>query len=90
MFEYEFDSFNDGTNDYSGNKFPFSHEYTVNLGTTLYEEASIGIDRLIGNIIKQSEVRDRRCRSDQAFRHCLSPAGSSENRIVHSRSRWPA
>lgn len=35
MFEYEFDEFIDGDNDYSGNKLPFTNEYTVNLGTTL-------------------------------------------------------
>ena len=36
MFEYEFDAFKDGTTNYTGNKLPFTNDYTVNLGTTLY------------------------------------------------------
>ena len=36
MFEYEFDKFKDGDTDYTGNKLPFTNEYTVNLGTTFY------------------------------------------------------
>ncbi len=46
MFEYEFDKFQDGTTNYKGNKLPFTNEYTVNLGTTMYTDCGffVGLD----------------------------------------------
>ncbi|WP_320040021.1 TonB-dependent receptor domain-containing protein [uncultured Desulfobacter sp.] len=46
MFEYEFDAFTDGTADYTGNKLPFTNDYTVNLGTTMYTDCGffMGMD----------------------------------------------
>jgi len=36
MFAYEFDAFKDGVKNYTGKKLPFTNDYTVNLGSTLY------------------------------------------------------